>query len=108
MSAGRALAGVLVVFAATAVLHPLLGGSARGQLVEVVAVCAIAYASFSVTFGRIRWPFLALVTAVFLVLRAADLYWLPEPLLSGPLSWVVVPALVAALLLVGRRYFFTG
>ncbi len=108
MSAGRALIGVLVVFAATAVLHRFLGGSPVGQLLEVAAVCAIAYAVFSAVFGRIRWGFLAVVAAVFLALRAAELYWLPSPLLSGPLSWLIVPAVVAALLLAGRRYFFAG
>lgn len=108
VSAGRALTGVLVVFAATAVLHRALGNSPGEQLLEVAAVCAIAYAAFSAVFGRIRWTFPAAVTVVFLALRAADLYWLSTPLLSGALSWLVVPAVVAALFLVGRRYFFAG
>lgn len=108
MSAGKALTAVLVVFAATALLHRVLGDSPGEQLLEIAAVCVIAYAVFSATFGRIRWPFLAAATVVFLALRAADLYWLSTPLLSGPLSWLVVPAVVAALLLAGRRYFFAG
>lgn len=108
MSAGRALTGVLVVFAATAVLHRLLGNSPGEQLFEVVAACVVAYAVFSVVLGRIRWQFLALVTAVFVALRAVDLYWARTTLFTGPASWVVVPAVVVALFLAGRRYFFAG
>lgn len=108
MSAGRVLASVLVVFTVTAVLHRLLGSSPAGQLAEVAAVCVVAYAVFSVTFGRIRWPFLVLAIAVFLALRAADLYWLPVPLLTGPLSWAVAPLVAIVLLVAGRRYFFAG
>lgn len=108
MSAGKALAGVLIVFAATAVVHRLLGNSPAAQLLEVAAACAIAYAVFSAAFGRVRWPFLVLVTAVFVALRAVDLYWAGTPVLTGPLSWVIVPVVVVALLLAGRRYFFAG
>jgi len=108
VSAGKALTSVVAVFGGTAAAHWILGGSRGGQLLEVVAVCAIAWAAFTLGVGRIRWQFFALVTAVFVALRAADLYWLRAPLLSGPLSWLVVPAVVAALLLVGRRYFFAG
>jgi hypothetical protein len=99
---------VLVVFAATAVLHRVLGDSPGEQLFEVAAVCVIAYAVFSTALGRIRWPFLAVVVAVFLALRAADLYWLSAPLLSGAWSWLIVPAVAAALLLACRRYLFAG
>lgn len=108
MSAGKALVGAIVVFAATAVVDRLVGAGPTAQLFEIVVVCGIAYAVFFVTMGRVRWPFLALATLVFVALRAADLYWLSTPLLSGPLSWVAVPAVVLLLLLVGRRYFFAG
>jgi hypothetical protein len=108
VSAGKALGSVLVVFAGTAAAHWLLGDSPGGRLLEVVAACAIAYLVFTLAFGRVKVAFLVLVTAVFVALRAADLYLLPVPLLSGRLSWAVVPVVVGALLVVGRRYFFAG
>lgn len=103
MSAARMLTGVLLVFGATAVVHALLGDTPGEQLLETAAVCVIAYVVFSLVVGRIRVGFLVLAAAVFLALRAADLYWSPRPLLSGRLSWLVIPAVVAALFLAGQR-----
>ncbi|HSK08709.1 MAG TPA: hypothetical protein VK911_03975 [Vicinamibacterales bacterium] len=103
MSAGRILISVGIVFLATAAVHALLGSTPGERLLEVVAASVIAYVVFSVGLGRIRVAFLLLVTGVFVVLSAADLYWARTPFLSGRLSWVVVPAVVAALLLASRR-----
>ncbi|RPJ84444.1 MAG: hypothetical protein EHM13_04265 [Acidobacteria bacterium] len=103
MSVARILAGVLLGFVATWFAHALLGGSPAHQLIEVAAVCLIAYGVFSLVVGRIPLGFLVLATSVFLALRAADLYLSPRPLLSGRLSWLVVPAVVAALFLAGER-----
>jgi hypothetical protein len=103
VSAWRILVGVLLVFVGTAIIRSLLADTPGQQLIEVVAVCLIAYAVFSWAIGRIRPAFLALAAGVFVALRAADLYLSPRPLLSGRLAWLVVPAAVAALFVAGER-----